>query len=108
MVRVGLVCALADEGIHVLGEERDDDALLLTAGQALPDAIVLGSDDAGAAELGDRLRAAAPTAKLILLPRDESGSVVLDPRSMTPRAIRQPVSEALLTELAASRPNSKE
>jgi DNA-binding NarL/FixJ family response regulator len=108
MVRVGLACALAEEGIHVLGEERDEDALVLTAGRALPDAIVLGSDDDGAAELGARLRAAVPGAKLIMLPRDESGSEVLDPWSRTPRAMRSPVSEALLSELAASRPNPKE
>jgi len=106
MVRVGLARVLADEGVQILGEERDVDALLLTARQALPDAIVLGSDDAGAAELGDRLRAAVPTAKLIMLPRDEAGTEVLDP--WTPRAIRSPVSEALLNELAPSRSNSKE
>jgi DNA-binding NarL/FixJ family response regulator len=108
MVRVGLVGALADEGIDVVGEERDEDALLLTAEQAAPDAIVLGSDAPGAAELGDRLRAVAPNAKLILLPRDESGSEVLDPWSRTPRTMCSPVSEALLRELAPSRPNSKE
>jgi DNA-binding NarL/FixJ family response regulator len=108
MVRVGLTRALADEGVQVLGDERDEAALLLTAGHALPDAIVLGSDGVGAAELGDRLRAAAPQAKLILLTRNESGSEVLDPWSRTPRAIRSPVSEALLDELAASRLNSKE
>ncbi|HWH11049.1 MAG TPA: hypothetical protein VG165_07970 [Solirubrobacteraceae bacterium] len=108
MVRVGLVLALADAGVDVLGEERDADALLLTAEQAAPDAIVLGSDGVGAPELGDRLRAAVPSAKLILLPRDESGSQVLDPLSRKPRAMCPPVSEALLRELAPSRPNSKE
>jgi DNA-binding NarL/FixJ family response regulator len=108
MVRVGLVDALADEGINVVGEERDDDALLLSAEQITPDVIVLGSDTAGAAELGDRLRAVVPSAKLILLPRDESGSEVLDPWSRMPRTMRSPVSEALLRELAPSRPNSKE
>jgi len=108
MVRVGLVRALADQGVQVLGEERDEDALMLTVGQVLPDTIVLGSDVEGAAELGERLRAAAPGAKLILLARDESGPEVMDPGARTSRTICAPVSEALLTELSASRPISEE
>jgi DNA-binding NarL/FixJ family response regulator len=108
MVRVGLVRALADEGMQVLGEERDEDALLLIAEQALPDAIVLGSDAEGSDELGERLRAVVPEAKLILLPRDESGPKVMDPRARTSRTICAPVSRALLHELAASRPISEE
>ncbi len=108
MARVGLVRTLSDEGINVLGEECDEDALLLTAELVVPDAIVLGSDCDGAAELGDRLRAVVPSAKLILLPRDESDIEVLDPWSRKPRAMCSPVSEALIRELAPSRPNSKE
>jgi len=108
MVRAGLVRVLGDRGMQVLGEERDEDALVLTAAQALPDAIVLGSDDRGAAELGERLRAAAPVAKLILLPRDESGSEVIDPLSSTSRPMRPPISQELLNEVAASRPNPEE
>jgi DNA-binding NarL/FixJ family response regulator len=108
MVRVGLVRTLADEGINVLGEECDEDALLLTAELTVPDSIVLGGDGDDAAELGDRLRALVPSAKVILLPPDESGSVVLDPWSRKPRAMCSPVSEALLKELATSRLNSKE
>lgn len=108
MVRVGLVRALDEQGIDVLGEERDEDALLLTAELAVPDAIVLGSDGDGAPALGARLRGVVPSAKLILLQRDESGSEVLDPGSRKPRAMCSPMSEALVRELAASRPNSKE
>jgi DNA-binding NarL/FixJ family response regulator len=108
IVRLGLAKALADDGIDVVGDEHDDDGAVLTAGQALPDAIVLGSDDERSVALGERLRLAAPDTKLIFFARDENGSNVLEARSTSPRRIPAPVAETLLAELSEARPKPEE
>ena len=108
IVRLGLARALAEDDIVVLGDERDGDDAVLTAQQALPDAIVLGGDDERSTALAARLRAAAPGATLILFARDEDGSQIFDPSSGAPRQIGAPVAEALLAELAATRSKTEE
>lgn len=108
MVRLGLVRTLAEDQIDVLGHELDDDGVVLTARQACPDAIVLGSDELGSADLAERLRAAVPAVKLIFFLRDEHGLNVLDPRAASPRRMRAPISEVLLAELAPTRPHPEE
>jgi hypothetical protein len=96
---VGIANALADDGIEVLGAERAGDAIVLTAGELRPDAIVVGAAG-GTDALGARLHMALPEAKLIFLTRDEGGSRILDPGGEAARPIRPPVIDALRSELS--------
>lgn len=90
---------LTDGGVEVFGEEEQAGQIVEEARRLLPDAVVVGRDAGSGRELGDRVRAAAPNAKVILWARDETEMEVFDPGSSTPRRIRTGVSEALLTEL---------
>jgi hypothetical protein len=108
VMRSGIVQEFADDGIEVIGQEQSDEGILFTASIATPDVIVIDGDSQGAPELRERLRRAAPGAKLILLPRDEAWPTVLDPLPGRPRLIPPPVLEALRNELKASRQRIEE
>lgn len=109
IVRLGLVQGLAAEGgIDVLGEEQTDDAIIRTASMSMPDVIVIDGDSEGTPALSERLRDVAPDAKLILLPREEARSTILDPPADRPRRVALPVIEALRSELNQSRPTTEE
>jgi DNA-binding NarL/FixJ family response regulator len=108
IVRFGLVRALAEGGIEVIGDEHDGEAMMLTAGQAHPDAIILGGDHPRAAALGELLQEALPGTKVIFFDRDEANSRVLDPRTKVTRPMRSPVIEALVAELSPTPRNTEE
>ena len=93
---------LADGGVEVFGEEEQAGRVVEEAKRLLPDAVVVGRDGESGRDLGEKVRAAAPNAKVILWARDETEMEVFDPGCSTPRRIRTGVSEALLTELVSS------
>jgi DNA-binding NarL/FixJ family response regulator len=107
-MRSGIVQEFADDGIEVIGQEQSQEGIVFTASIATPDVIVIDGDSHGAPELRERLRRAAPDAKLILLPRDEAWPTILDPPTGRPRLIPPPVLEALRNELRGSRPRIEE
>ena len=108
VMRSGIVQEFANDGIEVIGQEQSDEGIVFTASIATPDVIVIDGDSRGAPELRERLRRAAPDAKLILLPRDEVWPTVIDPPTGRPRLIPPPVLEALRSELRGSRPRIEE
>jgi hypothetical protein len=93
--------------LEVVGYDDVPDTLVEQARILQPDAIVLGLDADGSAtvagELGNRVRNAAPGAKLILWPRNEAEMHVFDPGSSAPRTIPASASEDLLRELSTGR-----
>ena len=108
VMRSGIVQEFANDGIEVIGQEQSEEGIVFTASIATPDVIVIDGDSRGAPELRERLRLAAPDAKLILLPRDEVWPTVIDPPTGRPRLIPPPVLEALRSELKGSRPRIEE
>jgi hypothetical protein len=98
-----MIRVLEDGGLEVVGDDEPPDALVEQARLLQPDAIVLGFDHDGTRELGDRVRDAAPGAKLILWPRDEAEMQVFDPGSSAPRRIAASASDALIRELGTGR-----
>ena len=103
VARLGMIRVLEDGGLEVVGDDEPPDALVEQARLLQPDAIVLGFDHDGTRELGDRVRDAAPGAKLILWPRDEAEMQVFDPGSSAPRRIAASASDALIRELGTGR-----
>jgi DNA-binding NarL/FixJ family response regulator len=101
--RVGITDVLEDGGLEVVGCAWQPDAIVDEARRLQPDAILLGLDDDGAAELNERVRVAVPRAKVILWPRDETEMQVFDPGSSSPRRVAVSASQALLTELGIDR-----
>ena len=107
MVRLGMIDVLAEDGIEVIGDEERPDGLVLMAGRLRPDAVVLDLLDASARALAERMRAAAPDAKVILWARDEQAMEVLDPGATRPRRFSSALPERLREELAAAPPSSR-
>ena len=87
VARLGMTRVLEDGGLEVVGADDPPDSLVEQARLLQPDAIVLGSEGLGSSDLSDRVRVAAPGAKLILWPRDEAEMHVFDPCSSAPRTI---------------------
>jgi hypothetical protein len=103
VARLGMTRVLEDGGLEVVGDDDPPDALVEQARLLQPDAIVLGYEGLHSSDLGDRVRVAAPGAKLILWPRDEAEMHVFDPGSSAPRTIPASASDALLRELHTGR-----
>jgi DNA-binding NarL/FixJ family response regulator len=103
VARLGMTRVLEDGGLEVVGEDDPPDALVEQARLLQPDAIVLGFEGLHSRDLSDRVRVAAPGAKLILWPRDEAEMLVFDPGSSAPRTIPASASDALLRELRNGR-----
>lgn len=99
MVRLGMRRVLPEDAAEVLDGDDDAGSVVADAGRLRPDVVVLGEDGVSAMELCDRVRAAAPDAKVILWARDEDGMQVLDPGREAPRRVSQPLPTALLGEL---------
>jgi hypothetical protein len=108
VAQVGMARVLEDGGMEVVvGGDHGPDALVEQARQLQPDAIVLGSLRDVPRSLSVRFRTAAPGAKLILWPRDESEMQVFDPGSSAPRYIPAGASDALVQELHRGRPTQE-
>jgi DNA-binding NarL/FixJ family response regulator len=98
MTRLGMQSMLASGGVEVVGDGTEE-ALLAEVRRVLPDAVVLGLDQDAGRELGEQVRAAAPTTKVILWARDETAMEVFEPGSAMPRRVGSGIREALLSEL---------
>ena len=103
VARLGMMRVLQDGGVEVFGDGELPDALVEEARILQPDAIVLGFEGGTRSDLGDRVRVAAPGAKLILWPRNETEMHVFDPGSSAPRTIPASASDDLLRELHTGR-----
>jgi hypothetical protein len=98
--QVGVARALADGGAEVLDETLSNaDALVRRAAERSPDAIVFGDGLISAAELGARLRVAAPAATLVLWRADASAVAVFEPGVDSPRVMPAPTAAELSNEL---------
>lgn len=100
MVRLGMNSALAEDGIEVVGEAADPSYIVREVRRLRPDAVVLGLDSGSSRAVGEEVRVALPTAKVILWARDEDVMQVLDPGFAEPREIRTEVREGLRLELS--------
>jgi hypothetical protein len=92
---------LAESGLEVLADHIPAEALVEDVRRLSPDAIVLGLGGLTTSDLRERVRAAAPRAKVILWSRDETQMQVFDPGSPTPRRVDDPDAHALVSELRA-------
>jgi DNA-binding NarL/FixJ family response regulator len=108
MVRLGMMDVLQEDGVEVVGGEERPQALVLMAGRLRPDAVVLDLLARSSRELCDRVREAAPEAKVILWARDEDAMEILDPGATTPRRYFTAVPEELRMELSHVRLNRVE
>src|SRR5438874_885749 len=95
LVRLGMTRAFSADGVDVVTEEGGPADVVAHVVRLRPDTVVLGLDGSDGRELGERVRAAAPSTKVILWTRDESELEVFDPGSTTPRRIRTSVAGAL-------------
>jgi AmiR/NasT family two-component response regulator len=102
VAKLGMTRVLEDEGLEVVADDELPDAFVEQARRLQPDAIVLGLERSSS-DLGERVRVAAPGAKLILWPRDEAEMQVFDPGSNSPRRIPASTSDALIRELHTGR-----
>lgn len=98
---------LEDGGLEIVGEDDLPDSLVEQVRRLQPDAIVLGIEVDSTGDLGERVRSAAPEAKVILWPRDETEMQVFDPGCSAPRRISGPATDALLMELRTGRPTER-
>jgi DNA-binding NarL/FixJ family response regulator len=98
-VRLGVSSTLMDGNAEIVGVEEEGDATVRAAGRLSPDVIIIGGDQRGSALLSERLRAAAPAAKLIFCPSDERIEV-LDPGTSLVRRCPATAAEGLRLELS--------
>lgn len=101
MARLGMLQILAESGLEVLDDQSPSEALVEDVKRLSPDAIVLDLGGLTTSELRERVRAAAPRAKVILWSRDETEMQVFEPGSRTPRRVDDPDVDALVSELRA-------
>src|SRR4051812_30904586 len=107
MIRVGLARMLTNGGVEVLEASEPPVSVIEDAGKMVPDAVVVDLD-AGAEGLERRLRAAVPSAKLILCARDETELAIFDPGIAVPRRIHASLADALVNEVASQSTTSDE
>jgi DNA-binding NarL/FixJ family response regulator len=100
ITRLGMSRLLVEAGVEVLPVEDGAAAIVAQAGRLAPDAVVLALEGEGADELGRRVRAVAPEAKVILWSRDETRMHVLDPAGSPPQRVLDAVPDVLIHELA--------
>jgi DNA-binding NarL/FixJ family response regulator len=103
IMAIGLRTVLEEDGVQVIGSERDPDRIIAQAEQTKPDVVVLDLDHDGARALGERIRQVAPGTKVILWARDETVMEVLESVSRTPRLVAITVPEGLRSELSNRR-----
>jgi AmiR/NasT family two-component response regulator len=108
ITRHGLVRALADDGVDVVGEEQSEEGIVRTASELSPAVIVLDGECEESDDLSRRLRAATPGSRLILMPREERECAVFEPAEGRPRRSAGHLLQTLREALFASRPTTEE
>lgn len=101
MVRLGMGCVLADRGQRVLEEDGSAAAVLARVEQARREVVVLGLEEPRSYELAERVRAVAPTTRVVLLGRGANEVRILSSGG-PPRRVDRNALDALLGELAAT------
>jgi hypothetical protein len=97
---VGIARALGEGGAEVISDaHRGADGLVLQATDSHPDAIVLGDGPDCTPDLGARLRAAAPSATIVLWRSDATTVALIAPGAEAPRMMPAPTADQLLVEL---------
>jgi AmiR/NasT family two-component response regulator len=103
IMAIGLRAVLEEDGIDVIGLEREPQRIVFQAERLQPDVVVLDLDKDGARALGEQIQHVAPRTKVILWARDETVMEVLESVSRTPRLVAITVPEGLRNELSANR-----
>jgi AmiR/NasT family two-component response regulator len=103
IMAIGLRAVLEEDGIDVIGLEREPERIVIQAERLQPDVVVLDLDKDGARALGGRIQHVAPRSKVILWARDETVMEVLESVSRTPRLVAITVPEGLRNELSSNR-----
>jgi DNA-binding NarL/FixJ family response regulator len=98
---VGLRTVLEEEGIEVVGQEREPRRIVSEVERLQPDVVVLDLNHDGARALGEQIQDALPGVKVILWARDETVMEVLESVSRTPRLVALTVPEGLRDELSS-------
>lgn len=99
---VGLRRVLEEDGVVVIGPQREPEQIVRAAKRQQPDVVVLDLND-GARALGEQVRCAAPHAKVILWARDETVMEVLEAVARPPRLVALTATDGLRSELSSSR-----
>jgi len=99
---VGLRRVLEEDGVVVIGPQREPEQIVRAAKRQEPDVVVLDLNE-GARALGEQVRRAAPQAKVILWARDETVMEVLEAVSCAPRLVALTATDGLRSELTSSR-----
>jgi hypothetical protein len=94
--------SLSDGGFEIVGQEDRDLAIAASAGSLAPDAVVMALEASGNRGLCERIRLAAPGAKIILWAADEKRMQVIEPGETKVREVPAGGLVALFQELPAS------
>jgi DNA-binding NarL/FixJ family response regulator len=100
---VGMRQVLEEDGIEVIGHEREPALIVRAAERQQPHAVVLDLDHGDVRALGEQIQLATPQTKVILWARDESVMEVHEPVSRAPRRVALTASDGLCNELSSSR-----
>lgn len=93
---------LSDEDLEIVGEEDRPLAIEAMARSLVPDVVVLGLEAGGNRSLCERIRVAAPEARVILWAAEEDRMQVIDPGPGSIREVSAGGVAELRRELLAS------
>jgi len=99
---VGLQAVLAEDGIEVIGPERNPTRIVSEARRLQPDVVLLDLNQVEGRTLGQQIQGVAPRTKVIRWARDETVMEVLDPASDSARVVPLTAREGLRSELTSS------
>ena len=101
IMAIGLRAVLEEDGIEVIGLEREPERIVFQAERLQPDVVVLDLDKDGARALGERIQDVAPRTQgdPVGSGRDRDGGSRAVSR--TPRLVAITVPEGLRNELSA-------
>jgi len=108
MMLIGLQAVLAEDGIQVIGPERNPARLVSEARRLQPDVVMLDLNHVQDTALGEQIQGVAPRTKVIRWARDETVMEVLDPESGRARVVPLTAREGLRSELTRSADDDSE
>jgi DNA-binding NarL/FixJ family response regulator len=102
MMLAGLQSVLAEDGVQVIGPERNPDRIVEEARRLQPDVVLLDLNQVEGRTLGEEIQDVAPRTKVIRWARDETVMEVLDPASDSARVVPLTARGGLSSELTRS------
>jgi DNA-binding NarL/FixJ family response regulator len=99
---VGLQAVLAEDGIEVIGPERNPSRIVSEARRLQPDVVLLDLNQLDGRTLGEQIQGVAPRTKVIRWARDETVMEVLDPASDSARVVPLTARAGLRSELTGA------